>query len=215
MKSIRSAFSTIELLVVIGIIILLASISVPAYINIKNNQKEKQVANEIKLIAEAIQRFRDDFGDFPSQNVLVSNSAGLTDQQKSLNQGNEILVACLYSVLPGKQSKSAYLHIGLSGEGGANLADSDLDGMKELLDPWGLPYIYFHNSGYSADDSVMQKYGYSLASSVEARAKTKSAGSYYCLTSYQIWSRGKNMKNDTNTSAAGSQDDDDIVNWSY
>ena len=215
MKSIRSAFSTIELLVVIGIIILLASISVPAYINIKNNQREKQVANEIKLIAEAIQRFRDDFGDFPSQNVLVSNSAGLTDPQKSLNQGNEILVACLYSVLPGKQSKSAYLHIGLSGEGGANLADSDLDGMKELLDPWGLPYIYFHNSGYSADDSVMQKYGYSLASSVEARAKTKSAGSYYCLTSYQIWSRGKNMKNDTNTSTAGSQDDDDIVNWSY
>ena len=173
------------------------------------------MANEIKLIAEAIQRFRDDFGDFPSQNVLVSNSAGLTDLQKSLNQGNEILVACLYSVLPGKQSKSAYLHIGLSGEGGANLADSDLDGMKELLDPWGLPYIYFHNSGYSADDSVMQKYGYSLASSVEARAKTKSAGSYYCLTSYQIWSRGKNMKNDTNTSTAGSQDDDDIVNWSY
>jgi type II secretory pathway pseudopilin PulG len=213
MKSERSAFSTIELLVVIGIIIIIASISVPAYISIKNNQKEKQAANEIKLIDEAIQRFRDDFGDYPNQNILESNSAGLTDSEKSLNQGNEILVACLYSVLPDKQSKSSYLHIGLTGEGGVNLADADSDGKKELLDPWGKPYFYFPNTDYAS--SVSHSYGTPGLNSITASAKAKSSGSYYRLTSYQIWSMGKNMKNDTNTSAAGSQDDDDIVNWSY
>jgi|GEM_PF-2665745 prepilin-type N-terminal cleavage/methylation domain-containing protein len=211
--NLKRAFSAVELMVVIGIIVIIAAVAIPAYINIKNNQKEKQAANEIKLIDEAIQRFRDDLGDYPSQNILESNSSGLTDSEKSLNQGNEILVACLYSVLPEKLSKSAYLQIGLTGEGGANLEDSDSDGMKELVDPWGKPYHYFPNTDY--DTSVSHSYGTPGLNTITASAKAKTSGSYYRLTSYQIWSMGKNTKNDTNTSAAGSQDDDDIVNWSY
>lgn len=204
----------IELLVVIGIILILASIGIPTYRNIKERQKEKRAEAELQIIETVIEKFQDDFGDTPSYKLLEDKLG--TDALTSLsdeNRGSEVLVACLFSKLPQEEGKEAYLPVMLTGDDGEALGDRDGDGWKELTDPWGRPYVYFHNTDYHS--SVVHEY--SLLPNEEkdssATAVSGSEGDYRRLTSFQLWSCGRNQANDTNSSANGTPADDDIRNW--
>ena len=208
----------VELLVAIAIILVLASIGIPTMLAIQKQQKVKNTRANIELIETAFKEFQGDFGDYPSAALL---SAKLTEKgasmpsQSSENLGNEVMVACMATLLPELFGKPAYLPVSLTGVEGDKLIDLDGDGMKELPDAWNRPYIYFHYSQYHS--SVQQTYNHGLNqdNNTNATAKAKSDGVYFRLTDYQFWSCGPNQANDTNCSkTSGTSADDDIRNWS-
>jgi general secretion pathway protein G len=55
----------IELLVVIGIIVLLATIALPALSRVLAQAKRTQMAADLQVISQALEAYRHDFGDYP------------------------------------------------------------------------------------------------------------------------------------------------------
>ncbi|MEM3423916.1 MAG: prepilin-type N-terminal cleavage/methylation domain-containing protein [Nitrososphaeria archaeon] len=65
MKRKERAFTLIELMVVIGIIIVLVSVSVPAYGYMQSRAKVASVSEDVQNIGKAIVAFKSDWGQFP------------------------------------------------------------------------------------------------------------------------------------------------------
>jgi len=211
-QGIRHGFTMVELLVVIGIILILASIAVPTFRMVKERQNEKRAEAEIQIIETAIQNFQSDLGDSPSLDILEDKlGSAVPDTAKARNWGNEMLVACLYSKIPEIEGKPPYLPVLLTGDGGEKLADSDQDGWKELCDPWNRCYVYFHNTDYHS--GTEDSYGAVAIELFKATPKTKTEGEYYRLTSFQLWSCGRNGENNTSGGSGVTSKDDDIRNW--
>jgi hypothetical protein len=137
--------------------------------------------------------------------------SSVPDTVKARNWGNELLVACLYSKLPGNEGKPPYLPVSMTGDNGEKLTDSDKDGWKELCDPWNRCYVYFHNTDYHA--GTRHEYGATAIKFFDATPKTKTEDEYFRLTSFQIWSCGRNGDNNTNGGPGVTSKDDDIRNW--
>ena len=64
-KFYRRGFTLIELLVVIGIIVLLATIALPALSRVWSQAKRTQMAADLSVISQALEAYRHDFGDYP------------------------------------------------------------------------------------------------------------------------------------------------------
>ena len=212
----RRGFSLVEILVVVVIIVILVGIGVPVMLNVRSRQKVKAVMAEVELIETAIDNFKIDVGDVPNLGLLEEKlGRSLTSAEKASNLGNEIMIACLFTVVPSKEKKDPWIPLALTGTDGSKLIDSDNDGLKELPDAWNKPYIYFNNTDYHSSVSHDYSIGVNLDNKVDAHAQFNSDGVYYRLTDYQLWSCCPNMANDTNSSVAGDdKQDDDIRNFS-
>ncbi len=62
----RGGFTLIEILVVISIIAILAAIITPAYFGVRRNAFELTVANDLAQLEGAVEKFKDEFGFYPS-----------------------------------------------------------------------------------------------------------------------------------------------------
>ncbi|MBI2193616.1 MAG: hypothetical protein HYU36_16700 [Planctomycetes bacterium] len=213
----RSGFSATELLVVIGIIILLAAIGIPAMLALRDNQKARQAQAEIQIVVAALQDFKTDFGDFPNLALLQAKlfeKASSLPLPAGINLGNEVLVACLVTHLPALYETNGYLPASLVGSEGEKLVDLDGDGFRELADPWTRPYIYFHHSDYHSSITCDYSTRLNADQRSTAQARADSQGAYDQLTSFQFWSCGINQENDTNCSTTSrTAEDDDLRSW--
>jgi type II secretory pathway pseudopilin PulG len=61
----RAAFTLVEMLVVIGIIVLLVGILLPTVMSIRRNAEKNAVRMELQTIALALDAYKADFGDYP------------------------------------------------------------------------------------------------------------------------------------------------------
>ena len=80
------------------------------------------------------------------------------------------------------------------------LADTDGDGRQELVDPWGTPWIYFHNTAYTRGPAY-----YRIGGRRVQVAPARRDNVYPNLTTYQLWACGPDK---TNQSGGG----DDVGN---
>jgi len=62
----RRGFTLIELMVVIAIIIILAAIAIPNYLNMTARAKKSRVASDFAALATALETFRTDWGVYPT-----------------------------------------------------------------------------------------------------------------------------------------------------
>lgn len=204
----RRAFTLIELLVVIGIIGVLASITIAALSGAGNKGRSSKAKSMIETIKLAIENYSNDFGDYPPSRARY---AGLSSN--GLNDGNECLVRCLTTT-----KKQANYH----DFNDADLANRDNDKTKkngprsaitkpelfEVVDPWGNPFVYLHNADYSRGGkvSVLSEDKDHPGYVVVKGHKSDKTGQYHDLNSFQMWSLGPDGKDD---GGAG----DDIVSW--
>ena len=72
----RSAFTLVELLIVIVILAVLAAIAIPRFMNSGQRSKEASLKSDMKLIRNAVQVFQTDTGAYPaSLDALVLTTA--------------------------------------------------------------------------------------------------------------------------------------------
>lgn len=171
-----AAFTLVELLVVIVIIALLASISVPAVTIAIRKAQDAAVNVEIKNLAGAIEAYKNDTGQYPpdmgnlnevNQHLarIFPRRNPLTDPlPASLNTGPEALVFFLSGYSPDPQfpitgagERTPYItfDMGRLTQLAAATGFTDLDGdnMPEYIPKYsqGRPYVYFDGSrgGYA------------------------------------------------------------------
>lgn len=61
----RKGFTLIELMVVIAIIIILAAIAIPNYLNMTKRAKNSRLASDMATLATGLETFRTDWGNYP------------------------------------------------------------------------------------------------------------------------------------------------------
>jgi prepilin-type N-terminal cleavage/methylation domain-containing protein len=138
-----SAFTLIEILVVISIIAILASLGFPAMRGALESGRKAQARNDVQQIAAAIRAFQLEYGRLPSSDtgsdVFSDDNSGimkaLLGKDADLNPRN-------IAFLSPKATTT--------GKGGLDTASS------MFYDPWGKPYFIKLNTDY---DNVVEYYG--------------------------------------------------------
>lgn len=101
---IRRGFTLIELLVVISVIAILAALITPAYLGVRRVAFENSIATDLSQMAAAFEKFRDEFGFYPSDfsefvdangdpldfTDVIPNSGGVTVEQRLLQMLTKI-----------------------------------------------------------------------------------------------------------------------------
>ena len=138
----RGGFTLIELLVVIAIISILMGLILSALATARRVSKERKVQGDLILIAAALDRYQQDFQDYPP-------SDGDTDGIK----GSENLLKCLKTEKKG----GPYLT-----DPSTRTVDSNNNGALELADEWNHPILYIHHRDYA--NKAPNKHTYRLMS---------------------------------------------------
>lgn len=201
-RSAAAGFSLTELLVVIGLIAVLAALSVPAISAVRRRSQTQATRALMDRLRQGLEQYSLDFGQYPPSRP---EALGLRSNRQ--NDGIEALTRALST-----RSKSGP-YVELQGDELAN-CDQDLmpsgvdptdagpdTALREVVDVWGQPLVYIHHREYDAP-AVTWLPG---ERTVEVRARQDAeSGQFQGLTTYQLWSAGPDGEPDT---------EDDLVLW--
>lgn len=136
----RKGFTLIELMVVIAIIIILAAIAIPNYLNMTKRAKNSRLASDMATLATALETYKTDWGRYPivtaaagegvSLPASVVNKA-LTGPESTDGLGGDLNVAANTNAV-GEKGPINYIKQGT---------------MTSIINPFGLPagtaYVYY------------------------------------------------------------------------
>lgn len=118
----RSAFTLLEILIVITIIVILSALVLAAAHGVQVKGARSRAAGEIAALAAALESYKADNGDYPSNSGSYSGT-----------NANSNLVSAL---MPTNGSKVYF-----------EFKTNSLDGNNNFLDPFGNPYCYNYTNG--------------------------------------------------------------------
>jgi general secretion pathway protein G len=148
----RLAFTLVELLVAITVIVILGAIAIGALSGVQNAAARNRAKGEIAALSTAIESYKLDNGGYPTSNIVwPSPTASYSDN--SYKAASRVLFIRLSgrSYLGGPQvdgGAKVYMNTIREGMVGGTGASKDY-----FIDPWGNPYGYTPNgptSGYNA-----------------------------------------------------------------
>ena len=125
----KRAFSTLEVLAAVAVVIILAMIVLGAGKHLKTQADEKLAKSTIQILITAIEQYYQFWNEFPAQ-------SGMKPVERC-----EQFYEQLYST-PSSRSLCEKIDAMLIG-------DNDVDRMLEFLDPWGRPLDYMYSAGDS------------------------------------------------------------------
>ena len=128
-----SAFTLLEVMLVIGIIAILAGLLYPVVIGARARAKEKQAAAEARTILVAIKAYRQEYGTWPAQIHATQDVTYVTN--------NYLVIQPLLGsnlVLSGGRQLNPKNKIFLNMQVNTN---NNPDYAGNYLDPWGIPYV--------------------------------------------------------------------------
>ena len=145
-----SAFTLVELLAVIALIGVLVAIVFGAAHGARERSRRAQAAGELAVLAQALEAYRAQFGDYPRTGA----AANLPDGDAAADDGPGIL----FNALTGRRGPGAAL-VPVEGRCFATLATHSLQtaelsvagssaqAANAFLDPWGRRYLYAYRTG--------------------------------------------------------------------
>jgi prepilin-type N-terminal cleavage/methylation domain-containing protein len=195
----RRGFTLVELLVVIGVIAVLAALSIPAISAVRTRAQVRETVAFLDRVKLAIASYAHEFGHYPPA-PRRSGFPRLNGQ----NDGNEVLLRCLStSVKTGPFMQFEDERLGNTDE---DRLPSDacparstfkVRELLEILDGWQNPIVYIHNADYDIGGNALLTPG---GLTPVPAARSKETGQYLGLTTYQLWSAGPDQE-------AGTDDD--------
>lgn len=122
-----AGFTLIEILLVVGVLGILAGITLGISSGIREHRREQQARGELAALAVALESYRAEHGDYP-----VATGTG----ERGGNAGT-----LLASLAPPEGSGPTFLHRERFTRGPAG---------ETLLDPWKNPYVYRYDPDWTA-----------------------------------------------------------------
>jgi len=177
-----AAFSLVELLTVIAIMVILAALTVSGLSFVQDYQARKKAQIQIHLLSKAIEDYKLDNGSYPATTDLATTGSSVT-----LGSGNsKILFKALYNdgandATGAKKIYISELDPASNKQGWTTGTASD---STNITDPWGNEYIY-----RTAFDS------------------TSSPNTHTRNPDFDLWSCGKDGKTSDTASDAVARDD--------
>jgi len=204
------AFTLIEILVVIAIISILASLAGYGVLRARKTGLETAAKTDITMISSAIETFKNAFGYYPPTSL-----SALKIKTNGINDGNESLFGFLLTRKKGGPFADLKENQWANADGDALTTDdgkvvkAEIEWVRgtgqliEYLDLWGNPYVYINSREYG------KKFKYQAVGGevfeVEAR-KNPITGTWCAPTTYQLWSVGADGINQNG-------EGDDIASW--
>jgi len=194
----RRGFTIIEMLVVIAILAILVGMTVPALLKMKSRGFVTQAKSLIEVLKASLEEYASEYGDYPPTYINPF-------YEEDINPGIESALAALYT---GKGGPFVELEDKYLANLDEDTAETNLTGwvfgdlaLREIVDPWGNPLIYFHNRDYAYAQEITCGAQVMMVDAVENTTTT-----YYGLTSFQLRSMGPNSVDDGGNG-------DDITSW--
>jgi len=207
----KKAFTLMELLVVVLILGLLATIAVGVYTTQVERARYAAARTTINAIELACNRYQLDVGEFPPSGSEIT--AGTTTFE-----GNGWMYLALTRSLSGNTSSPASvrwqgpyidvkkMHLGdISGNSFDDPSTSMTVTMAgvQILDPWGSPYRYVRCCGSPADNYTVNN-----ATKLPADNPYAATDVYYNPATFQVVSNGRNGVTNSSPNLIGTQEDD-------
>jgi prepilin-type N-terminal cleavage/methylation domain-containing protein len=156
----RSAFTLIEMLVVISIIIILMGLLFPAFKGVQDQAKRTQAKNDLTQIVTAVNAYYTEYGKLPIPGSEADGSAGYTygDTSQGAKHGNDWLFNVLRAIggLTGDQALEnprliSFVNVPIAKDttypkSGVSQAAASIG---QWMDPWGSPYNIRLDSAYT------------------------------------------------------------------
>jgi prepilin-type N-terminal cleavage/methylation domain-containing protein len=183
-KESASAFTLIELLIVMGIIVILMGLLFPAFRGAQDQAKKVQAKNDLAQIVTAITAYYTEYGRYPpvgSDDAPITNNKDLFDILRGVSQDDSNPRKITFMTLPDvKDINNPRAGIGNDGQ---------------FYDPWGTPYQIAIDLAY--DGEMTNPYGGGA-----------NAGPNTLRQPIIAWSLGKNKVRDSNVKTG-----DDVLSW--
>lgn len=100
-----AGFTIVELLIIVAVIAILASITIVSYNAVTNNSRQQAVATDLQAVSTELTKFKSENGTFPTPTVFTSdiskaNSSGQTVFTYGYNSATGVY--CLRAIAYGK-----------------------------------------------------------------------------------------------------------------
>ena len=194
------------MLVVIVIIGILTALVMSGIMKAGESSKIQATRAIAKQISAGLDSYQNRFGDYPP----TSLEAFKVILPNDINNGIETLVACLATNNGGPfyQFDESFLMNSDGDKVSKNITNWFFgdNQLREVVDNWGNPFIYFHFRDYQKPSSKILKYKMSEGIEECKPSKSGATATFHNPNSFQIWSAGPNGKNENGGG-------DDITGW--
>ncbi len=211
----KKAFTLMELLVVVLILGLLATIAVGVFTNQVERARYAAARGTISAIELAVTRYQLDVGQFPPSGSEINGVREF--------EGNGLMYLALTRSMSGNTSAPAHPRwqgpyidvkkLNLGDIYGAPVDESTETltmGSIQILDPWGSPYRYVRSVG-SDDDN----YTINNATRLPPENPFYATDVYYNPATFQVYSNGRNGQTIMLPAGQRGTEEDDVNNFTY
>jgi len=139
----RKGFTLIELMIVVAIIIILAAVAIPNYLNMTTRAKKSRVASDFDTIATALEAYNTDWGHYPIAETAIT--FGHDEDFPELSGVEAELNATDNYTVTGEQGPFTYIKSSTIA-GMVNPFNSEL-GYNYLSDAEGTTWILYCDAG--------------------------------------------------------------------
>jgi prepilin-type N-terminal cleavage/methylation domain-containing protein len=204
MQKKTTAFTLIELVVVLAIIAVLIGLLFPAFRAVQNQARQTQAKNDLTQIVNAVNAYYTDYGKYP----LVTADAILSGTTASPNNNSDLFYTLRAQPFGANLANAMnlraivfinppYVKNDTAGQRRSGVSQTD----GRYYDPWGTPYLVEIDGNY--DNAVANPY-------------TANAGPTTLATGVIAWSLGSDQAGAT-TAGAGDKNTgvyaDDVISW--
>lgn len=104
----RKGFTLIELMVVIAIIIILAAIAIPNYINMTHRAQATRATSDLAVIGTALECYKTDVGSYPVATAAEVTAIGLAVTDGKGNWGGPYTATATLNAIVGTEESVKY-----------------------------------------------------------------------------------------------------------